>query len=34
VFLNASTEAEITNAFDEIAKKQVGGLIVSFEGDL
>jgi hypothetical protein len=32
VFLNASTEAEITNAFDEIAKKQVGGLIVSFEG--
>jgi putative ABC transport system substrate-binding protein len=32
VFLNASTEAEITNAFDEIAKKKVGGLIVSFEG--
>jgi putative tryptophan/tyrosine transport system substrate-binding protein len=31
VFLNASTEAEIANCFEEIATKNVGGLIVSFE---
>jgi putative ABC transport system substrate-binding protein len=31
VFLNASTEAEIANRFEEIATKNVGGLIVSFE---
>jgi putative tryptophan/tyrosine transport system substrate-binding protein len=31
VFINASTEAEIANAFEEIARKQVGGLVVSLE---
>ncbi len=31
VFINASTEAEIANGFEEIATKHVGGLIVSFE---
>jgi putative tryptophan/tyrosine transport system substrate-binding protein len=31
VFLNASTEAELANCFEEIATKNVGGLIVSFE---
>jgi putative tryptophan/tyrosine transport system substrate-binding protein len=31
VFLNASTEAEIANCLEEIATKNVGGLIVSFE---
>jgi len=31
VFLNASTEAEIENDFDEIARKHVGGLIIWFE---
>jgi putative ABC transport system substrate-binding protein len=34
VFLNASTEAEIANLFEEIATKNVGGLIVSFEAVL
>jgi putative ABC transport system substrate-binding protein len=31
VFINASTEAEIANGFEEIARKHVGGLIVSLE---
>jgi putative tryptophan/tyrosine transport system substrate-binding protein len=31
VFLSASTEAEIANCFEEIGRKNVGGLIVSFE---
>jgi putative ABC transport system substrate-binding protein len=31
VFLKASTEAEIANCFEEIATKNVGGLIISFE---
>jgi putative tryptophan/tyrosine transport system substrate-binding protein len=31
VFVNASTEAEIANGFEEIARKHVGGLVVSLE---
>jgi putative tryptophan/tyrosine transport system substrate-binding protein len=31
MFINASTEAEIANGFEEIATKHVGGLVVSLE---